>query len=103
MYQTDVLKIVGILTRLGCCDDRMRAALEVVASKRDPQGRWKLEASFNDRLLVPVEQKGQPSKWVTLKAVVMFSQCRSILESRSGPVPARANAPSPSSPCPAPS
>jgi hypothetical protein len=82
MYQTDVLEILGILTRLGCRDDRMREALEVVAAKRDPQGRWALEASFNDRSLVPVEQKGLPSKWITLKALVTFARYMSAQEGK---------------------
>lgn len=53
MYQTDVLEILGILTALGCRDERMREALHLVAGKADAQGRWKLESTFNDRFLVP--------------------------------------------------
>jgi len=69
MYQTDVLEILGILTALGCRDERMREALDLVAGKADAQGRWKLESTFNDRFLVPIEAKGEPSRWVTLEAL----------------------------------
>ena len=69
MYQTDVLEILEILTALGCRDERMQEALHVVAGKADAQGRWKLESTFNDRFLVPIESKGEPSRWVTLKAL----------------------------------
>jgi len=69
MYQTDVLEILGILTALGVRDERMQEALHVVAGKADGQGRWKLESTFNDRFLVPVEAKGEPSRWVTLEAL----------------------------------
>ena len=81
MYQTDVLEILLILTRLGregavtpggapiLGDERLREALDLVASKPDAQGRWKLQKTFNDRFVVPVETKGEPSRWVTLRAL----------------------------------
>jgi len=69
MYQTDVLEILGILTRLGYKDKRMQEAVDLVISKQDDRGRWKLENTFNDRFLTRIEQKGKPSKWVTLKAL----------------------------------
>ncbi|HTX43315.1 MAG TPA: nitrogen fixation protein NifH [Methanocella sp.] len=69
MYQTDVLEILGILTRLGYRDERMREAIDLVISKQDGGGRWKLEDTFNGRSLVDIEEKGKPSKWVTLKAL----------------------------------
>ena len=69
MYQTDVLEILGILTALGCRDERMREALHLVAGKADAQGRWKLESTFNDRFLVPIEAKGELSRWVTFEAL----------------------------------
>ncbi len=69
MYQTDVLEILGILTKLGCKDKRMREAVDLVISKQDAQGRWKLENTFNGRFQVDIEQKGKPSKWATLNAL----------------------------------
>ena len=41
----------------------------MVISKQDEQGRWILEATFNGRFQVNIEQKGKPSKWVTLNAL----------------------------------
>jgi len=69
MYQTDVLEILGILTTLGYRDERMQEALRLVAGKADAQGRWKLESTFNDRFPVPIEAKGEPSRWVTFEAL----------------------------------
>lgn len=69
MWNTDVLEILGILTKLGCRDGRMQEAVDLVVSKQDGLGRWKLERSFNGRLQVNIEQKGKPSKWVTLNAL----------------------------------
>ena len=78
MYQTDVLELLGILTRLareGAArpgaprDPRMDEALALVASKADAQGRWKLQSTFNGRFVVDIEAKGEPSRWVTLRAL----------------------------------
>jgi hypothetical protein len=39
MYQTDVLEVLGILTRLGCKDERMHEAVDLVGgSKTSPGG-----------------------------------------------------------------
>jgi hypothetical protein len=69
MYQTDVLEILGILTRLGCRDERMQEAIDAVVSRQDASGRWKLADTFNGRFQVDIEAKGQPSKWITLNAL----------------------------------
>lgn len=74
MWNTDVLEIMGILTKLGCRDERMQEAVDLVVSKQDRLGRWKLERSFNGRLQVNIEQKGKPSKWVTLNALKVLKQ-----------------------------
>ena len=70
MYQTDVLEVLGILARLGRAgDERAREARDLVASKADAQGRWTLKETFNGRFVVDVETKGEPSRWITLKAL----------------------------------
>jgi len=69
MYQTDVLEILGLLTRLGVRDERMDEALALVAAKQDAQGRWKLQSTFNGRFVVDIEAKGEPSRWITLRAL----------------------------------
>jgi len=69
MWNTDVLEILGILTKLGYRDSRMEEALNLVVSKQNDQGRWKLENTFNGRFQIDIEQKGKPSKWITLNAL----------------------------------
>ncbi len=70
MYQTDVLEILGILTRLGRGgEEGAREARALLAAKQDAQGRWKLESTFNGRFRVDIETKGQPSRWITLRAL----------------------------------
>ena len=69
MYQSDVLEILAILTRLGVRDERMDEALALVAAKQDAQGRWKLASTFNGRFVADIEAKGRPSRWITLRAL----------------------------------
>jgi hypothetical protein len=69
MYQTDALEILGILTKLGYRDERMQETVDLVVSKQDAQGRWKLESTFNGRFQVNIERKSELSKWITLNAL----------------------------------
>ena len=70
MYQTDALEILDILTGLGMKDGRMDEAVDIVVSKQDDTGRWRLENTYaSDRLLIPMGQKGDQSKWLTLRAL----------------------------------
>jgi hypothetical protein len=74
-YVTDVLLNLEVLIEAGRGDDpRLDEAIELVLSKQDEQGRWKMEYSLNGKMWVDVEQKGQPSKWVTLRAIRMLSR-----------------------------
>ncbi len=73
-WDTDILEILGILTRLGCRDERMQEALDVLRSKQDADGRWSLESSWTGRMLVRIEKEGLPSKWITLKALSVLKQ-----------------------------
>ena len=69
-YVTDVLLNLEALTEAGCGDDpRLSEAVSLVLSKQDEQGRWKMEYSYNGKMWADVEQKGKPSKWVTLRAL----------------------------------
>lgn len=69
MWNTDVLEILRILTKLGYKDKRMKEAIDLVISKQDEQGRWILENTYNGRFLVNIERKGKQSKWITLNAL----------------------------------
>jgi hypothetical protein len=69
MYQTDVLEILDTLTGLGIDDDRMQEALDLMVSKRAEDGRWRLDNTFNGKMLVDIESKGEPSRWITLRAL----------------------------------
>ena len=77
MANTDVLEILGIMARLGCRDERMKEAVDLLISKQDGQGRWKLESTFNGRVQVNIEQKGKPSKWITVNALSVLKRFHS--------------------------
>lgn len=69
-YVTDVLQNLEALTSLGLgSDPRLESGVELVLSKQDEQGRWKMEYTYNTKTWADIEEKGQPSKWVTLRAL----------------------------------
>jgi hypothetical protein len=74
-YVTDVLQNLEVLTALGRgSDSRLTNAVDLLLSKRDNTCRgqvscWKMEYSYNGKTWVDIEEKGQPSKWVTLRAL----------------------------------
>ena len=70
MYQSDILEVLDVLTSLGNNDSRMEDAINIVLSKQNEFGRWKAQNTYNsDRLLIPMDQKGEDSKWITLRAM----------------------------------
>jgi hypothetical protein len=76
-YVTDVLQNLEALTALGHgADPSLNAALELLLSKQDKEGRWPLEYTYNGKTWVDIEQKKQPSKWVTLRALRVLKKSR---------------------------
>jgi hypothetical protein len=47
----------------------MQDAIDILISKQDDLGRWKMENSYNGKFQVNIEKKGKPSKWLTLDAL----------------------------------
>jgi hypothetical protein len=79
MYQTDVLEILDILTALGIQDSRMDDAINIVIEKQDDMGRWKAENTYNsERLVIPIGQKDEQSKWITLRAMRVLKRYNHI-------------------------
>lgn len=69
-YESDLLEALDTLTDLGYGRDRrLRHLLDPVLSKQDELGRWRPENSFNGRMQVDIEVKGEPSRWITLRAL----------------------------------
>jgi hypothetical protein len=74
MYQTDALEILGILTQLRYNDTRMQEAIDIMISKQNNEGKWILENTYNGRYQANIEQKGKPSKWITLHALKVLKR-----------------------------
>jgi hypothetical protein len=74
-WVTDVLRNLTVLTSFGYGNDsRLSGAMDLVLSKQDEQGRWKMEYSYNGKTLVDIEEKGKPSKWVTLRVLRLLKR-----------------------------
>jgi hypothetical protein len=70
-YRSDVLETMLTLTGVGHGDDpRLGNARQFILSKPDDRGRWTMEKSLNGKMWVDIEEKGQPSKWITLRALL---------------------------------
>ena len=67
-YQSDILEVLDILTSLGVKDDRMKDAIDFVINAQDQSGKWILKNTFNGKMFCEIEEKGKPSKWITLRA-----------------------------------
>ena len=69
-YVTDVLQIIEALLPLGFAGDtRLKNAIELLLDKQDSQGRWPMEYTYNGKMLLDIEEKKKPAKWVTLRAL----------------------------------
>ena len=68
-YGYNILRGLWVLTELGYHDERMEDALAVLREKQTPEGKWVLESTPYGRMQANLEKKGQPSKWITLKAL----------------------------------
>jgi hypothetical protein len=70
-WHYDVLRGLDYLKRAGAGRDaRVGKALELVASKRDREGRWISEVSYPGVMPVELEEgAGRPSPWITLRAL----------------------------------
>jgi hypothetical protein len=70
-WHYDVVRVLDYLrdARPGP-DERMTEALDIVESKRDAGGRWPLDCRYHDEQPVDLgESEGQPSRWITLRAL----------------------------------
>jgi hypothetical protein len=76
-YHYDVLRALDYF-RAGASvpDPRMREAIDIVQRKRSPDGRWPLDATYDESLAVTLDEAvGQPSRWNTLRALRVLRWC----------------------------
>jgi hypothetical protein len=70
-FQSDILEITQILVDAGCSkqNTNLKNALKYIHDKKLDGWKWKMEFSLNGRMLVDIEKKNKPSKWVTYFAL----------------------------------
>ena len=70
-WHYDVLRGLEHLRRAGVApDERVAEAIDLVASKRDGDGRWPLETRYPGVMPVEIDGgEGRPSRWNTLRAL----------------------------------
>jgi len=74
-YVTDALQNLEALLTLGLAGDkRLKNLVSLVVEKRDDEGRWLMEYSYNGKTWVEIEEKKAPSKWVTLRALTALKR-----------------------------
>jgi hypothetical protein len=70
-WHYDVLRGLEYLRRTGVApDERVAEAIDLVASKRDDDGRWPLDTRYPGKMPVETDNgEGRPSRWNTLRAL----------------------------------
>jgi hypothetical protein len=70
-WHYDVLRGLDYLRLAGVApDERVAEAIELVASKRDGEGRWLLETRYAGPMPAEIDEgEGRPSRWNTLRAL----------------------------------
>jgi hypothetical protein len=70
-WHYDVLRGLDYLRQAGVAhDERVAEAIEIVASKRDADGRWTLDTRYPGVMPVEIDDgEGRPSRWNTLRAL----------------------------------
>jgi hypothetical protein len=70
-WHYDVLRALDYLRGAGVApDERVAESVELVASKRDRDGRWQVDVEYPGRMLVDLDAGvGRPSRWITLRAL----------------------------------
>ena len=70
-FQSDILEISQLLVDAGCSkqNTNLKNALKYIQDKKLDGWKWKMEFSLNGRMLVDIEKKNKPSKWITYFAI----------------------------------
>jgi hypothetical protein len=73
-YNSDALEALHALALHGePARPEYEPALEAVRSAADAESRWTLRTTFNGKMRSDVEEKGQPSRWLTYRALVVLA------------------------------
>ncbi len=79
-WRSDTLEAADVLADLGVQDIRLKEALDIIISKEQTGGRWNMDFSETKRAWVTIENEGQASKWVTLRALRVLKRAEPLLD-----------------------
>ena len=69
-YNSDILEALHALATVGTSmNPALEEPLRIVRRKMSEDGTWTLENTLNGKMWADVEEKGKPSKWLTLTAL----------------------------------
>jgi hypothetical protein len=88
-WHYDVLRGLEYFRRADVApDDRLAEPINLVASKRDDDGRWPLETQYPGKMPVETDEgEGRPSRWNTLRALRVLNWYSARLPTtQTGPV-----------------
>jgi len=69
-WKYDILRAMDFFQYAGIeWDDRMKAAIDVLESKRNNEGSWNMPAAHPGQVHVNMEKAGKPSRWNTLRVL----------------------------------
>jgi hypothetical protein len=72
-YNSDILEAMLALAIADApMSEALRRPLQVVHDKQTAGGVWLMQKSLNGRMWADVEVKGEPSKWITLFALIIL-------------------------------
>jgi len=78
-YVADLLQIAEGLVGFGYGNDpRIDGLITLIQAKQNSSGQWNLEYDYTGKTWVDFGAKGQPSKWVTLRALRVLKKTGSI-------------------------
>lgn len=79
-YNSDILEAMRALVAAGTPrrPPRVARALAAILDRRLPDGRWKLDSSWNGKMIADVEAKGRPSRWITFYALWVVRHFRGL-------------------------
>ena len=79
-YNSDILEAMYALAVHDTpMNSKLNSSLQTIKEKKTADGKWILENSLNGKMLADVEQKGEPSKWLTYFAYYVLKHFESSI------------------------
>jgi len=76
-YNSDILEAMFALATAGApMSEALEDPLQVIRDKQTDGGVWRMEKSLNGQMWADVEVVGEPSKWITLYALIVLDHFR---------------------------